>query len=75
MKTILLISSLFLMSLSDVSEILVERDCDAEASRIFDLAFNETEDTNYAFIQSARWRSNCNLDNSTSAEISAPLLN
>lgn len=63
------------MSLSDVSEILVERDCDAEASRVFDLAYLEDGDSVYAFIQSSQWRSNCNLDNSTSAEISAPLLN
>lgn len=75
MKTILFISSLFFMSLSDVNEILVERDCDAEASRVFDLAYYYTGDTNYAFIHSAKWMSNCNLDNSTSAEISAPLLN
>lgn len=65
------------MSLSDVSEILVERDCDEEASRIYDLAYLESDgDSDYAFIQSARWRGNCNLDNSTSGEIeiNAPLL-
>ena len=70
MKTILLISSLILTSLSNINEATFERDCDEEASRVFDLAMLESGgDTNYAFIQSARWRSNCNLDNSTSTEI------
>jgi hypothetical protein len=58
-----------LTSFSNISEATFERDCDEEATRVFDLAYNETGDEIYAFIQSARWRSNCNLENSTSTEV------
>lgn len=77
MKTIIIIFSLFLTTFNNASEVSFERDCTSEASRVYDLAYYYTEDPTYAFIQSAQWRSNCELDNSTSTEpeITAPLLN
>lgn len=42
------------------------RDCDEEASRIFDYTFHTSGgDIIYSFIQSNEWRTFCEMDNET----------
>ena len=68
MKTILIITTFITFNFNAVEQ---DRDCEAEASRIYDFAIYQGATPAQAFIRSSRWRSSCNLDNST-GQITAP---
>ncbi|SEA38804.1 hypothetical protein [Psychroflexus halocasei] len=64
MKTTILILSIFFLSSTPTNQTL--RDCDEEASRIFDYTFHTSGgDIIYSFIQSNEWRTFCEMDNET----------